>query len=324
VEETLLLGQKKIEEAKVQTYWMTGKLINEHITKNDSRSEHYGRQVVEKLAEDIAIDSSTLWRCARFAHSFKKILARGQESLPKTLVWSHYRELIKVEDEEERVGLMKRAAKSGWSAVQLSQKIQQERKDPVAQKEEPVKRSYPKLIPRKGELYTYRLIELDPLHKKYTDALRIDVGFKLHQKLPDAVKNLKAGQIIESMKNEQDEFSVTLSKRKDTSLFTYKAYVERVVDADTLYVDIDLGFKMGILQYLRLRGINSPEIDTVEGKKAKAFVERELAKVPYIVLTSSRSDKYDRYLADIWYGEGDGEKYLNGVLLEEGLAERME
>jgi endonuclease YncB( thermonuclease family) len=320
VEETLLLGQKKIEEAKVQTYWMTGKLINEHIKKNTSRSQTYGNQVIAKLAEDIDMSSDVLWRCVKFAKTFKILVARPQSSL----TWTHYKKLITVSDEETRLSLLNRAQKSRWSSDLLAQKIVEEVKEPAPQKVEPVKRSYPKLIPRKGELYTYRLIELDPLHKKYTDALRIDVGFKLHQKLPDAVKNLKAGQIIESMKNEQDEFRVALSKRKDTSLFTYKAYVERVVDADTLYVDIDLGFKMGILQYLRLRGINSPEIDTVEGKKAKVFVERELSRVPYIILTSSRSDKYDRYLADVWYGEGDGERYLNGVLLEEGLAERME
>jgi len=122
------------------------------------------------------------------------------------------------------------------------------------------------------------------------------------------------------------------------------------VDGDTLYVDVDLGFKTGVLQYLRLRGIDAPEIDTPEGKKARDFVVRELAKVPYIILTSSRSDKYDRYLADVfylplknsredkrnapasperasrgvWFGEGEDEKYLNQVLLDEGLAQRWE
>jgi len=61
-----------------------------------------------------------------------------------------------------------------------------------------------------------------------------------------------------------------------------------------------------------------------EGKKAIAFVERKLTKVPYIILTSSRSDKYDRYLADVYYGEGEEEKCLNEVLLDEGHAQRME
>lgn len=107
-----------------------------------------------------------------------------------------------------------------------------------------------------------------------------------------------------------------------------------MVDADTLYVDIDQGFGKGEFQYLRLRGIDAPE-----GKKTKAFVERTLAKVPYIILTSSRSDKWDRYLADVWcsvQGQGSSSQgpgprppdpgsdiYLNQELLDRGHAVRM-
>ena len=33
IEETLLLGRREIENAKVQTYWRTGKLIDAHIAR---------------------------------------------------------------------------------------------------------------------------------------------------------------------------------------------------------------------------------------------------------------------------------------------------
>lgn len=324
MEETLLQGQKKIEEAKVQTYWMTGKIIHTYILRFQSRGERYGEETVAKLSEDLSISRDVLWRCVQFAKSFK-ILAAQREFSAQPLSWAHYKELITIPDEEMRLAFKRRAEKAGWGYRKLSQKIREEVKTKRKVKvEEESHTSFPKLIPKKGELYTYRLIETDPLHKKYTESLRIDVGFKDHRQLPDSVKNLKAGQIIESVKNEKGDYEVSPSKRKDTALFTYKAYVERVIDGDTLYVDIDLGFKMGIYQYLRLRGINCPEIDAPEGKKAKAFVERELAKVPYITLTSSRSDKYDRYLADVFYGGATGDEiYLNQRLLDEGLAERM-
>ncbi|MBI4710958.1 MAG: thermonuclease family protein [Candidatus Omnitrophica bacterium] len=43
-----------------------------------------------------------------------------------------------------------------------------------------------------------------------------------------------------------------------------------------------------------------------------------------IILTSSRSDKYDRYLADVFYTDKDGkEQYLNNLLLEAGLAVKV-
>ena len=337
VKKTLLDGQQRIEAAKVETYWQTGKHIHEHILRHASRADHYGQQVIEKLAEDLEVSKSVLWRCVQFSQSFK-ILASWRESLPKGLAWSHFRELIKVPDENMRVSLMRRAVKSRWSAEALAQKIRQEVKDPARGNGEPAKLSYAKLIPRRGELYTYRLIELDPLHKDSDDGnLRIDLGFKAHQQLPDSARNFKAGQIIESIKNKNGDYEVRASKRGEEDLFTFQARVERVVDGDTLYVDVDQGFKTGVFQYLRLRGIDAPEIDTPEGKKAKAFVERALAKVPRIILTSSRSDKWDRYLADVWIPVASDQSlatsdqppatekdlYLNQLLLNTGHAVRM-
>ena len=38
VRETLLAGQRKIEEAKVMTYWNTGRYIKEHTPKRFRRS----------------------------------------------------------------------------------------------------------------------------------------------------------------------------------------------------------------------------------------------------------------------------------------------
>jgi endonuclease YncB( thermonuclease family) len=68
--------------------------------------------------------------------------------------------------------------------------------------------------------------------------------------------------------------------------------------------------------------VDAPELDAAEGKKARAFVERVLAKVDHIILTSSRPDKYGRYLADVFYREDEkeGEAFLNQRLLEEHLA----
>ena len=84
-------------------------------------------------------------------------------------------------------------------------------------------------------------------------------------------------------------------------------------------VPLHLGFGILIREYLRLRGIDAPEMDTAEGKKAREFVERELGKADHVILSSTRPDKYGRYLADVFYGAKD-EQYLNQRLLDEGLA----
>ena len=47
-----------------------------------------------------------------------------------------------------------------------------------------------------------------------------------------------------------------------------------------------------------------------------AFVQKMLKGVETLTIVTSKSDKYDRYLADVWVGE----EYLNQKLLDEGLA----
>ena len=137
--------------------------------------------------------------------------------------------------------------------------------------------------------------------------------------VPGRVKGFREGSLIESMKNEEEEYSIHATKRGESDLYTYEASVERVVDGDTIIAKIDLGFGNQCREYLRFRGIDAPEIDTPEGKKARGFVVGELAKGDYVILTSTKADKYGRYLADVFYGSEDGE-FLNQKLLDEGLA----
>jgi len=81
-------------------------------------------------------------------------------------------------------------------------------------------------------------------------------------------------------------------------------------------------------QQLRLRGLDAPEIETTNGREAKEFLERSLrgngpsdaaAISAPVVITTTKSDKYDRYLVDVWVGD----TYLNQKLLNEGLAVRV-
>ena len=66
-------------------------------------------------------------------------------------------------------------------------------------------------------------------------------------------------------------------------MFKYNAKVERVVDGDTVDVDIDLGFDVWMLkQRIRLYGVDTPEsrtrdkVEKVFGNLAKEFVEKRL------------------------------------------------
>ena len=137
----------------------------------------------------------------------------------------------------------------------------------------------------------------------------------------------------------------TLRPRKQR-LYTYAAEVIKIVDADTFDLEIDVGFKAKQEHRVRLRGINAPEAGTSPGRKAKRFVERELAKCvvekplfkgnranrPLVVVKTYKMGQYGRYTADICYlpGEANPEtiaesgKLLNQVLVDQGLARKVE
>ena len=174
-----------------------------------------------------------------------------------------------------------------------------------------------KLTPKRGTFHTYRLIRPDSIHKG-DPGLWIDLGFKVTRETPIHKTGFKAGMLIES-EHKGKYYAMRATKRKETDLYTYNAFVQRVVDGDTILVDISLGFGIRIREYLRLRGIDAPEMDTADGKKAREFIARELEKVDHVILSSTRSDKYGRYLADVFYGIKD-EQYLNQRLLDEELA----
>lgn len=110
----------------------------------------------------------------------------------------------------------------------------------------------------------------------------------------------------------------------------YKAKVVRVIDGDTLDVDIDLGFGIRFKTRIRLAGINAPELYTKEGKDAKKVVKEMLEKADYEVYLRTfkgkdyidQKGKYGRWLALVLIPRGKGNyDLLNAILLDKGLAE---
>ena len=66
-------------------------------------------------------------------------------------------------------------------------------------------------------------------------------------------------------------------------MYEYNCKIDRVVDGDTVDVDIDLGFDVWMLkQRIRLYGVDTPEsrtrdkVEKVFGNLAKEFVEKRL------------------------------------------------
>ena len=323
VEETLLLGQRQIEEAKVRTYWETGKLISEHILHHKDRAE-YGRRTLERLSRDLEVGTRLLERTLQFFRRFPEIPSGRTE-----LTWSHYRALLTIPDGKKRLEFLRKAVREEWISDDLEAAIHKaEPFQPNSLK--PVKTT-DLLTPHRGVLYTYRILDPKTVQPKEPGLLLIDLGFSSYRDL-DAVsgKTFKPLDIIESVKTGDDTYTLKrfssphVPLDPQDTLYTYKATVEKVVDGDTLRVVVDLGFNTRTRQYLRLRGLNCSELGTPEGEAASAFVKSRINQADEILLSSSRSDKYDRYLADVFFIDSTGQEvYLNNLLLKRGNAVRM-
>lgn len=89
------------------------------------------------------------------------------------------------------------------------------------------------------------------------------------------------------------------------TVWTVPARIVRVLDADTLEADLDLGWRITYRAKIRLAGINAPEKNTTEGRAARAWVDVYLADVTAagawhpITVVSHSLDKYGRVLADV-------------------------
>lgn len=84
-------------------------------------------------------------------------------------------------------------------------------------------------------------------------------------------------------------------------MFEYAAEVIDVIDADTLKLRIDLGFSVFVKQSCRLARINAPEMTTLEGAIAKAYVVNALAGVTALKVSTSKAEKYGRWLIECNY-----------------------
>lgn len=81
--------------------------------------------------------------------------------------------------------------------------------------------------------------------------------------------------------------------------WTVPAIVLAVVDADTVHLRLDLGWRIYFEARCRIAGMNAPELSTPEGVAAKEYAQRQLPVGLPIVFNSHSLDKYGRPLGAI-------------------------
>jgi micrococcal nuclease len=112
-------------------------------------------------------------------------------------------------------------------------------------------------------------------------------------------------------------------------MYQYKIKkITRVIDGDTVDLDIDLGFGITISHRVRLKDINAAETRTkdleekAEGIKARLWLEKELSRKGEWIIDTTKEDKYGRILGTL-YLVGDPVT-VNERMLNEGIAKPYE
>ena len=107
-------------------------------------------------------------------------------------------------------------------------------------------------------------------------------------------------------------------------MYEYECTIRKVVDGDTIDVDVDLGFgTWRCSERIRLYGVDTPECRTRDAEEkaagllAKKFVEDTLHVGGTYKLQTREKGKFGRYLGVILFEDGTS---INATLVSERLA----
>lgn len=125
--ETLESGRKtaaaRVNETIVETYWQIGKHIVEFEQAGNEKAE-YGSETLKKLSKDLTIQYgngfglSNLYRMRQLYNAFPIFATMSQK-----LSWSHYVELLKIEDPLERSFYLKECELENWGIRELRRQM---------------------------------------------------------------------------------------------------------------------------------------------------------------------------------------------------------
>jgi micrococcal nuclease len=103
--------------------------------------------------------------------------------------------------------------------------------------------------------------------------------------------------------------------------YVYKCDLVKVIDGDTVRLNVDLGFNMSFMSNFRLSDIDAPEIRGEErplGLESKNFLIEFLKDKELAIRARKYTGKYGRYIVEL-YANGE---LANDTLVKEGHAIR--
>ena len=123
ISETFVHGQRKavhtINACIIETYWEIGRYIVEYEQSGNARAK-YGKHLLEQLSKDLSLlhgkgfSLSNIKRMRQFYQAYQISATPSHQ-----LSWSHYIELLKIDDLLERSFYEKQTLIEHWSVAQL-------------------------------------------------------------------------------------------------------------------------------------------------------------------------------------------------------------
>lgn len=110
----------------------------------------------------------------------------------------------------------------------------------------------------------------------------------------------------------------------EDGMYQYNARILRVIDGDTIKLEIDLGFTIKMVEVVRLARVDTYEKrgeEKEKGLKAKKFVQDQFPALTRIIVTTTKKGKFGRYIAEV-VRQVDG-KNLSDMLIEAGHVKNL-
>lgn len=127
IKETLIESRKQaytaVNSAMVQAYWQIGRIIVEHEQNGNLRAE-YGKALLQNISSQLEQEFGNGFS-VRNLQQMKKFynLFPNTNAVRSQLSWTHYRLLLKIQDEKARNWYMEESIRSAWSSRQLERQI---------------------------------------------------------------------------------------------------------------------------------------------------------------------------------------------------------
>ena len=272
------------QQVLVEAYWKIGRRIVE-VEQRGAKRAQLGDRLLERLSADLSTQYGAGFSVDNLERMRNFYLTHRKSAAPRKLAWTQYVELLSVDDAKARGQLERRAAAEGLTSRELRKLVRQQT----------------------GRVTTLEA-NVTPVAPRKATRLRrpANLKFRTCRRAPAPNVSIPHGHILVDC-----GFGVYRSILKTTRGFhlttelayTYPAIVERVVDGDTVWGFIDVGFGTIVRKKLRLHGVDAPEVSTPRGEEARDYLARLLPPGAAMVIRSYASDAFGRFLADIFCPE---------------------